>query len=68
MMVSLDFWVGKKMGLWTYEVQARENDWQRRAQKVWDAILSDYGKGYFGCKSVLMGCYTLWLSKAFFSK
>ena len=27
--------------------------------KVWDSFLSDYRKGYSGCKSALMGCFSL---------
>jgi len=36
----------KKTG-YGHEVQARENDWQRRYGKVWDMVLSDYGTGEF---------------------
>jgi hypothetical protein len=32
----------KEIGLWTHEVQARENDRQRRFGKVWDVVLNDY--------------------------
>ena len=35
----------KKKAVYGYEVQARENDRQRRYGKVWDTVLSDYVKG-----------------------
>jgi len=34
----------KESGFMDYKVQARENDRQRRNEKVWDMFLSDYGK------------------------
>ena len=35
-----------------YEVQARENDRHRRNGKVWDTVLSNYGKHEFNEKSM----------------
>jgi hypothetical protein len=50
-------------------VQARENDRQRRNGRVWDMVLSDYGKGSIGLRICCDGLlYALAILKAIFRK
>jgi len=44
-------------------MQSNENHQQRGLEKFLDTVLSITGKSYSDCKSVLMGFYTLSLSK-----
>ena len=53
----------RKAGVCIYEVQVKENYRQSVHKRVWDVFLSIIGKGFSGCKSALMGCCTVWLSK-----